>query len=110
MPDWILRFDGVPLDEANVLAANLRAAIRDAVPDVSAEVQRERLNAMDFGASLALVLGTPAVVVLAKAIYEWARRTNRGSINLHWPDGHLEATGLESKDVAELVRVLGNKR
>jgi hypothetical protein len=110
MPAWVLRFENASLDEANVLAADLRQAIREAAPEVSVEVKRDSATAQDVGGSLALILGTPAALILAKAVLAWARSNNRASINLYTAEGVLEARGLESKDVPELVKAFSGSK
>lgn len=96
--------------DANQLAESLRNELLAVDPEVRAETVRESKETMDFGGTLVLVLGTPAVTLVARAILKWAARTNTSSIRLERPDGTLIADRLESKDVPSLVKAFSNAR
>jgi hypothetical protein len=104
---FLIRFDGISMSEANVMAESLRDELLNADPEIRAETRRDSTDTMDFGGTLILILGTPAVTMAARAILKWAARNNAASIRLERPDGSLVATNLESKDVASIVKSFG---
>jgi hypothetical protein len=109
--DFKIVFEGAAKDEANQLAADLRSALREADPDINAEVGRDSATSMDIGMSVWVALAsTPAALVLARAVLAWAKRNNKASMNLYSKNGTLELTNLESKDVAEIVRAFDGKK
>jgi len=99
----VLKFETDSLADANRWADSLKRDLLDAAPDLVIERQRDRETTQDFGATLVLVLGAPAVVVLAKAIHAWAIRNNAGTISLQGPEGTLIAKNIESKNAAAIV-------
>jgi hypothetical protein len=91
--EYVIRFDDVAAADANRYASELREAILDASQDVKVERRRDDPYALDFGATIVLVLGTPAVVAVARAIGNWIERS-RGTITITRGD-----TRVEVKDV-----------
>ena len=69
---------------------------------VEPTVARTDPRAQDFGATLVLALGTPAIIYLARAVLEWAKRTNNPTVELN---GVL-IERIDSKDIAEVVAAL----
>ncbi len=103
---FVLKFEGASVAEGNKLAASLREALLGAHPDIEAERHRDDPDSQDFGASLVLVLGTPAVVAAVAAIKTWLRRTNASSLQIWTKQGVLVANNLESKDVPGIVSAM----
>jgi hypothetical protein len=66
-------------------------------------VARTNREAMDFGATLIAVLGTPAIVILARAIKSWIERTGTTTIELNG----VRIDNVRSCDVASIVQALG---
>lgn len=103
-----ITFPGVSPDVANTLAESLATEIGREVTDggkrVEPRVVRSDPTAQDFGATLVLVLGTPAVIILAKAIRDWAKRTDRSDISVN---GN-KITSVNSRDVADIVKALNS--
>jgi hypothetical protein len=63
---YTIEFEGVALADANRYADDLRDILLDASPDVRVMVKRDDPSSMDFGGTLILMLGTSAVVAIAK--------------------------------------------
>ena len=55
---FIVTFPGVSPAEANRYAAGLAGALRDVDRDIKAERRRDRGDTQDFGATLAITLGS----------------------------------------------------
>lgn len=101
----ILRIQGPSVAESNQLAAELRQSVLDASPDVEARISREGEASQDFGASLVLVLGTPAVIAVAKGIQAWLKRRPAATLEME-ENGSLKATNLTSRDARRIVEIL----
>jgi hypothetical protein len=70
-------------------------------------VKRTRPDAQDFGVILVAVLGTPAIIILARAIKAWAERTDTANIVLNG----VRITNVRSQDVAAIIKAVrsGNR-
>ena len=101
---FVLRFEGITLDEGNVLARELEAEVRAAHRDAEARVTKDDQANQDFGATLLLILGTPAVVIVARAIADYIQR--RGVSVSITPEGGVSINNLKSSDVANVVKNL----
>jgi hypothetical protein len=101
-----IRFEGVSLADANRYAGSLMQALRESHNDVWVEREKSDASTMDFGGSLVLALGAPATLAVARALRAWLSRNNAARISIETPAGRLTAENLESKDVAEIAKVL----
>jgi hypothetical protein len=99
---WTIRFDDVSSRTANDASRTLGDVLR-VVDGVSVERAKESDDSLDFGGTLVLVLGTPAIVAVAKAIAGWATRRNMATISVLDQNGHLVARNVDSKDAAAII-------
>ena len=100
-----IHFDDLGPAEAGATAALLREALLDAVPGVSAEVRRGDAESMDMGATLILLLGTPALIAIAKGIGAFIARERPGRIRIKKGDTMIEVDG-SSSDMARVAESL----
>jgi hypothetical protein len=85
-------FESLGIAAANQAAAELRQQLRRAVGgDVSINIVKERSDTQDFGATLVLVLGTPAAIAVAKGIRDFIAK--RGDSIVIQKDGTVIARG-----------------
>lgn len=105
MNTYTIEFVGATDAEANRYAAELKEMLTDASPDLNAEVHRKSPNTMDFGSTVVLVLGTPAVIIAANAIRDWLKRRNSVSIDITDSSGRKKITGVNSKDAEKIIRI-----
>lgn len=99
-----IRFEDVSVAEAGKKAAKLRQDLLDVSPQVEAEIEKEDETTQDFGTVLVLVLGTEAIVAIAKGIADYLRR-DRGTIALE-SDGRVVAEGISGEDAARIAEAL----
>ena len=106
----LIRFDDMTTADANRAAAELRKQLRSTLGTrVSIDQIKENQETQDFGGTLAVVLGTPFALALAKGIRDYiARRGCR--VVLETPEGRVIATGdaAANIDVASTVAALGD--
>jgi hypothetical protein len=103
----IVTFPDVSTAEGNRLASTLADVLRDADPNILVDRQRERLDTQDFGATLAVILGTAAVTAVAKGIAAWLARNSGAQIEIKRKgEVVLRATHLDSKDVPRIAEAL----
>ena len=105
----LIRFDGMSTADANRAAAELRKQLRSKLgAQVAINQIKENQETQDFGGTLAVVLGTPFALALAKGISDYiAKRGCR--LVLETPQGKIIATGdaAANIDVASTVAALG---
>jgi len=100
-----IRFEDLTAADGNRAAAELQSMIEDS--GIDAELVKDRQDTQDFGATLVLVLGTEAAVILAKAIYRYVSK--RGDkVVIETADGKVVATGSAAAniDIAQTVSAL----
>jgi Effector Associated Constant Component 1 len=108
----IISFPGVSDAEANKLAGSLSLVLRETDQSVSVGQRRANPESQDFGATLAIILGTPALVAVAKGIATWLARNSGTNIEIHAPDGtSVKVTHAGGCDIARTVAAaLSGKR
>ncbi len=103
---YIINFDGISDAEANLYAEELRDLLLDASSDVEVDRKRDNSSTQDFGATLALVFGTPAVVAIAKALGDWLTLRRQAGITIKTANGEVIGTNLTSQDIIKLTELL----
>src|SRR6266850_950883 len=109
MSEFIVELENVTEAQGNKLAQNLAQQLKSASPNVEAQPRRTSPNAQDFGASLIIVLGTPAVVAVATAIGTWIARTGT-SVTIKDESGQVLVKNVKSGDVPKVVEALKRNR
>ncbi|WP_372460793.1 effector-associated constant component EACC1 [Actinomycetospora endophytica] len=99
------------LSESNAHASELYASLQDLEDLSSVERRRDNDRNQDFGASLVVILASPAVVALAKALgsYVSARRDARLVIKQELADGRtceVEITGQPTNRIQKIIESL----
>lgn len=97
-----IEFEGVDAAQGNINAAELREQLEN-VDGLTIEQRRSGGNTMDFGATLAIVLGSAAVTAVAKGIEVWLKMRDTGTITIRTPKGEIIATGVSARDVRPIV-------
>ena len=105
---FIITFPGVSTAEANRYAASLAATLREVDQELKVEQQRDRPDTQDFGATLAIILGTASVTALAKGVAAWMAH-NRAKIQIN-ADGTVIASGLDSPDAARIAEAFRSRQ
>ncbi len=101
---YLITFEGVSPADAQRYAEELRNALLDAAPDITVQRRRENPSTQDFGATLVLILGTPAVLAVIKAVGDWLTLRNHASLTLKTADGELTVQNITSNNAAELAQ------
>lgn len=91
-----LSFVGATSMEAGILAGDLDGFIRERT-EADSEVRRADPTAQDFGATLAIILGTASVRALAQAIGVWVQRHREAQARLKIGDVEVELTNVDTK-------------
>ena len=107
---YIIKFDNASDAEANRYASELRDMLLDAASDVEVDRRRDNPDTQDFGATLVLVLGAPAIVAIATALGNWLTLHRRAGITIKTANGEIVGTNLTSKDVLKLADLLLTKK
>ena len=106
---YIITFDNTSAADANRYAEELRQALLDASPDVEVQRRRDDSRTQDFGSTLVLLLGTPAVGAIITVIGNWLALRNRASITVKRADEQIVVQNITSKKAGELAQLLLNK-
>ena len=107
---YIVTFEGVSAAEANRYAQELRNALLDATPDIVVQRRRENPYTQDFGATLVLILGTPAAAAIIAAVGNWLKLRNSASLTWKTANGEILVQNITSKNAAELAQLLLSKQ
>ena len=102
---YLLSFTGVSEAEANRYAEELREVLLDATTEITVQRQRENPLAQDLGATLALIMGTPAVVAAVQAIGNWLQKRSSASLTIVTAEKKIVAENLTNKDAAHLLQL-----
>ena len=100
--ELILSFEGVSVAEANRYAAELAERLRDADEPISVRQVRIDMNAQDFGATLAVILATPAILALAKGVSSWLAMRPNARVTIKSHDEPLSQADLQAQTHAQL--------
>lgn len=102
---YIIEIDGVSPADANRYAEELRDTLRGSASEVEVERRRDDATTQDFGATLVLVLGTPAAVVLANAFRDWINRRNKAKVTWKTPEGEILLENITAKDAHKILEL-----
>jgi hypothetical protein len=102
---YLISFEGVSEAVTNRYAEELREALLDATSEIHVQRQRENPLAQDLGASLALIMGTPAFVAVVQAIGNWLLKRRSASLTIVTAEKKIVAENLTNKDAAHLLQL-----
>lgn len=102
---YAITFQGVSDEIASLYMGELREALLDAAPDIVVDHRRADTNTQDFGATLVLILGTPAAIAAAKAIGDWLQKRHSAVIDINQETGHVHAEGITSRDALRIAEM-----
>lgn len=101
---YLIKFDGISAADATRYARELRNALLDATPEVKVDQRRNDPHTQDFGGTLVLILGTPAITIIARAMGNWLALRNSASLTIE-EDGKVIAKNITSKDASRLAEL-----
>lgn len=99
-----IRIGGVSQAEAGAYADELRRYLLDQAPEIEVERVRTDPDALDFGAGLAVILATPAIVAVARGLQQWLARRTSSKVVVQVDSKKLEVDGIRARDAAALAR------
>lgn len=102
---YLLSFEGVSKDEANRYAAELREVLLNATTEIAVQRQQENPLAQDLGATLVLIMGTPALVAAVNAISNWLQKRHSAKLSIITAEKKVVAENLTNKDAAHLLEL-----
>src|SRR5690348_16816198 len=103
---YLIAFDEASPVDANRYVDELKNALLDATPDIRIQRKRSDPHAQDFGTTLVLVLGTPAVAAVVTAIGDWLKMRQSASLTLKTADEQIIVQNISSKNAAQLAHLL----
>lgn len=107
---FLIELEDISSAEANRSASELRDILLDASRDIKAELKRSDENTQDFGSTIVLVLGAPAVIVAAKALGDYLKLRRSAKIRIKSSTGEVIGSGLTSHDAKAIVQMLQEPR
>ncbi len=101
----VLKIHFAEIEEARAsqYAPELRRFILDAAPEVTVSQEREDPEAQDAGGALAVILGSSAVVALARGIKAWLELRTRSSVVFKARGKELVINNLTCHQAADLA-------
>jgi hypothetical protein len=106
---FIITFLDASLAEANKYASDLATSLRDLDQSLKVEQRKDRPDTQDFGATVAIMLGTASVTAVAKGVAAWLARNSGTKIQIN-ADGSVIASTLDSRDAAKIAEALAKRR
>ena len=107
-PQFVVTFPESSRAEANQYAADLVTFLSELHTDSAIEQKRDRQDTQDFGATVAIVLGTASATAIAKGIAVWLMRNSGARIQIS-SDGNVIAKNLDSRDAARIAEAFSRK-
>lgn len=106
--DILVSFPDTDMATANDLAGDLKESLAEDMPDLSVGRFRDDSRTQDFGATLAIVLGSTAVTALAKGIASWLARRQDAQLRLKQTtsDGQVREITLHGQPSARTERIV----
>lgn len=110
--EFVIRFEGLTSAESNIEAQQLREMLVGASPDLEVKLRRERAESMDTGATIILLLGTPAIIAAARGFAAWLGQRGKRPGKLVFErvvaDGNIERFSFDgdSADAAKIAEAL----
>src|SRR5262245_20880083 len=107
-----IRFQGLSVAEAGIKAAKLRKEISALDPNLNVSLQKDDPTTQDFGTTLVLILGAPAVIKLASGVASGIAsflQRDRGKISI-WADGTLIAENISGRDAEKIASAFAKRR
>ena len=106
--DILISFPDTDMAAANELACELEESLAEDTPDLSVKRLREDPLTQDFGATLAIILGSTAVTALAKGIASWLARRQDAQLRLKrtGSDGQVQEITLRGQPSARTERIV----
>ena len=102
--EYGLWLDGVDEGMMDAMIADLATAIKQVDHTVNVTRVRTDPDAQDLGSELLLILASPAVVPVVKAIIDWIKSTHKMKLRLRTPDGTvLEADNITERGLLKLA-------
>jgi hypothetical protein len=99
-----INFVGANAADASRLAEDLANYLKTFGNGVDAEVTGGSSDTMDLGATVVLVLGTPAVIALARGVADWIRKQGDPDLVIKTKDGSVEVKGgLDQEAKKEII-------
>ncbi len=100
--EFLVRFEGISAAKAGEKANLLLEVLRNADPDVQADLKKVDTETMDLGTTVVLVFGAPAIVAIAKGIANFVGRERPGKLYIETKDGKVIFSG-DSGDAARIA-------
>jgi hypothetical protein len=112
----VLTFPQCSAGEGNRLAVELQellsrvAVARGVHGYIRARIAKDDNQQQDFGATLAIIFGTPAAIAIAKGIHDFIAAKGH-AVTIHTKEGTVIATGDAAKniEIAETVNALSKR-
>ena len=107
---YLITFEGVSPADAHRYADELRNVLLDATPDITVQRKRNDPHVQDFGTTLVLALGTPAMAAMAAAIGNWLKLRHNTCLTFKSADEQIIVQNITSKDATQLAQLLLAKK
>jgi hypothetical protein len=108
--DLMISFIDTDLATANEFAGDLAESLAEDMPTASVTRLREDPHTQDFGATLAIILGSTAITALAKGVASWLARRQDAHLRLRRTtgNGQVREITLHGQPSARTERIVAN--
>jgi hypothetical protein len=102
---FTITLSGLSDREREKAAAELARVIKQSDPSTDVERRQDNTSAMDFGATLVVIVGSGAGIAIARGIQAWMGRWKNARIILSDGDHKVEIERVSSDDVIRAVEL-----
>jgi len=102
--NYEISFPGAVARESNQLAQELKDQLERNHPDVTVDQRREREGTQDLGTVLILILGSKAVIAVAKGIDAFLKKHQEASIKIKTPSGEVIAENITGATALAIIQ------
>lgn len=99
-----ITFDGLTPGEAQEIVQEMNTDIEE--QGIRTEIIKERKDTQELGTILAIILGSKAIVEIAKGIADYIRKRSEVKITVKKEDGTVLIENARSKDIAPVLTQL----
>jgi hypothetical protein len=104
--ELLIEFGASSDGDAAILAQDLASLLRDVEPSLKSHALRKRPDSLDFGTTLALLVGSPFAIAVARGLAAFLQRHSGVRISIKTAEGEAIVENADSRDAPRIAAAL----